>query len=466
MKKIIILLLIAALTFTFCEAAFAASDFSFDSMTSKDWAGLAKQLMRKVKSSSDSDEEGSSLFGKGGVDINKIIQIVNTIRENGGSFDGLIGDESAQTGVAQSAAVSAINSATFKLYAELAKSGGNLFFSPYSISTAMAMVYAGARGATAAEIQQLFGFNAQIHTSMSSLMSQLDSISVDIAQLHTANALWPAADKNILSDYRNRVARDYKAEITTLDFANTEQARGVINKWVAGKTQGKIQNIVGPGAISKTTPLCVTNAVYFKADWQSKFEKQATSKAVFFAKNGVTVKTDFMNQTGAFDYLQSGDVEILELPYKAERLSMYILLPASGKFDLVEKSLTPEQLDSFIAQAAKTKLCVSVPKFKLEESYNLNDTFKKLGMTSAFTSDANFSGMDGLLDISIGTVLHRAFLDVNETGTEAAAATFVGMKAMATAEKPKEFKADRPFIFVIRDNTTGANLFIGRYMKP
>ncbi len=465
MKKIIVLTLLSALVFS--AAAFAADTKEFsDKFGAKELAEIARAVMQKAKSGSQSDSSNNGItFGGKGVDINKIIGAVNVLAQNNGNIGSLLGDGAAGQGLSASA-VSAVNGLTMKLYTELAENDSNLFFSPYSISTALAMVYAGARGETAKEMETALGFSPALHGSMASLIGSLNSVSPEIAQLHTANAIWPAADKTILSDYRNRVATNYFSEITTLDYSKTENARNIINKWVEEKTNGKIKDIVSRGAISAKTPLALTNAVYFKSDWQSKFETAATKQADFHTAGGRTVKTNFMNQTGFFDYCKADGLELLELPYKAERLSMYIILPENGKFSEIEKKLTSQQLDSLVAQAAGTNIRVSLPKFRLEENYDLNETLKKLGMVSAFGDKANFSGMNGLLDISIGVVLHKTFLDVYEAGTEAAAATYVGMKSMAVRDEPKQFKADRPFMFVIRDNTTGANIFAGRYMKP
>ncbi len=466
MKKIIALTLLSALVFS--TAAFAADTKEFsDKFGAKELAEIARAVMQKAKSGSQSGSSDNSItFGGKGVDINKIIGAVNVLAQNNGNIGSLLGEGAANNRVLSAAAVSAVNDLTMKLYTELAENDSNLFFSPYSISTALAMVYAGARGETAKEMETALGFSPALHSSMASLIGSLNSISPEIAQLHTANAVWPAADKTILSDYRNRVATNYFSEITTLDYSKTENARNIINKWVEEKTYGKIKDIVSKGAISAKTPLALTNAVYFKSDWQSKFETAATKQDDFHTAGGKTVKTNFMNQTGLFDYCKADGLELLELPYKAERLSMYIILPENGKFSGIERTLTSQQFDSLAAQAAKTNIRVSLPKFRLEESYDLNETLKKLGMVSAFSDKANFSGMNGLLDISIGVVLHKTFLDVYEAGTEAAAATYVGMKSMAVRDEPKQFKADRPFMFVIRDNTTGTNIFAGRYMKP
>ena len=460
MKKIFAVITILSLVFV--SVCFAADTQEFTHKTSaKELAELARVIMQKAKNSGGNSE----IAGKG-VNLERIISAVSTLAQNNGNINSVFGDGLQNSAEHHSAAVSAVNGLTMKLYGEAAGSGENVFLSPYSISAALAMVYAGARGETAKEMEQALGFSPAVHASMGSLISQLSSVSPDIAQLHTANAIWPSADKNILSDYRNRVATNYFSEITTLDYSKPEAARNTINKWVEEKTSGKIKNMVSKGAISKNTPLTLTNAVYFKSDWQSKFETAATKQADFFTADNKKIKTNFMRQTGYFDYFKDSGAEILELPYKAERLSMYVILPQKGSFADFEKSLDADKIDSMIAQAARTNIAVSLPKFKMEESYNLNDALKKFGMADAFTNKANFSGMNGLLDISLGVVLHKTFIDVYEAGTEAAAATYVGMKSMAMPQKPIEFKADRPFVFLIRDNVTGVNLFIGRFMKP
>jgi len=455
-----ILAIIVGATCIFTTAAFAADGTG---LTAKDMAEIAKMIMQQTKNSGKSAASSSGQ----GVKVESIIEAVNIIAKNKGDINSILGD-GVITVSANSAAVNAVNSLTSKLYAQIAKNDSNLFFSPYSVTSALAMVYAGARGDTATQMAGALSFSPQIHSSFATLINQLNSISSDVAQIHTANALWPSADKTILNDYRNRIATDYQAEITTLNYADTVNAAKTINSWVENKTNGKIKDIVTKGTLTKDTPLALTNAIYFKSDWQSKFETHRTAKADFTLTNGKKVKTYFMNQTGFFPYLVTENFKFIELPYKTERLSMYIILPAKGKLQTVESTLTAERLNSTIAQADKnsTYLNVSIPKFKLETDYDLNDALKAIGMADAFGPKANFSGMNGKLDIAIGKVLHKTFLDVNEAGTEAAAATYVGMKSLAMRDKPQEFKADNPFIFVIRDNTSGVNLFIGRYAKP
>jgi len=459
MKSSKILAIIVTATCIFATVAFASDGTG---LTAKDMAEIAKMIMQQTKSSGNS---AASPSGQG-VKVESIIEAVNTIAKNNGNINSILGDGFIPVS-ANSPAVNAINGLTSALYARIAKKDGNLFFSPYSVTSALAMVYAGARGDTAAQMERTLSFSPQIHSSFALLINKLNSISPDIAQIHTANGLWPSADKTILNDYRNRIATDYRAEITTLNYADTANAAKTINSWVESKTNGKIKDIVTKGTLAKDTPLALTNAIYFKSDWQSKFESHRTAKADFTLSDGSKVKTDFMNQTAFFPYLVTGKFKLVELPYKSERLSMYIILPAKN-IQSIENLLTAEQLNSAIAQADKnsTYLNVSIPKFKMETDYDLNDALKAIGLADAFSSKANFSGMNGKLDIAIGKVLHKTFLDVNEAGTEAAAATYVGMKSLAVRDKPQEFKVDRPFIFVIRDNTSGVNLFIGRYAKP
>ena len=446
----------------FAAQAYAVVDTSefVHRTTAKELADLARSIKQDSKSHAAAGGNGK------GVDLKQAVNAVNTLVQNNGDIKSVIGDGTQSTARTQGNAAFAVNELTIKLYKETSDGNKNLFLSPYSISTALAMVYAGAKGETAKEMEQALGFSPAVHSSMHSLISRINSISPKSAQLHTANAIWPSSDKNIFESYKARVSSDYFSEVTTLDYAKTEEARQTINKWVENKTNGKIKDIVSKGSISNNTPLAITNAIYFKSDWQSKFESHLTKKANFYTANGKTTKTNFMNQTGFFNYVKKDGIELLELPYKDERLSMYIILPQSGHFASAEKALSTEQIDNLITQTVRTNIHISLPKFKMEGNYNLNDTLKTLGVTTAFTDNANFSGMNGLLDISLGVVLHKTFIDVYEAGTEAAAATYVGMKSMALPQRPLEFKADRPFIFLIRDNATGVNLFIGRYIKP
>lgn len=368
-------------------------------------------------------------------------------------------------------AADSINSFTLKIY-KAAGTGSNLFLSPYSISSALSMTYAGARGKTAEEMENVLGVGPDIHKSMAALISDISSIPSSDAIITTANAIWPAKQKKFLTEFINTVRSGYHAEFNPLNYrASVENARLAINKWVESKTGGKIKDIIGRGVLDTDTPLILTNAIYFKADWQGRFDAGDTYAEPFWIKPKQSVKTQMMHKTaGGIGYASVKDAEIAELPYRGRKLSMFVILPnKSTSIATIENRLTPKLLEQWLASVRRQRVDLTIPKFRMEQSFDLNKILKQMGMLSAFTpSKADFSGMDGKFDLYIGSVLHKTFVEVSEKGTEAAAATAVVMRmtAMLEQEQPAVFHADRPFIFFIRDNTTKTILFIGRYAKP
>ncbi len=356
---------------------------------------------------------------------------------------------------------------------------GNLFTSPYSISIALAMTYAGARGDTQTQMAQSLHYDlpqAQLHPAFNKLALELDGraqdpgISKDEAfQLHVANALWGQDGFTFLPAYLDLLAGNYGAGMHLLDFAkDPEGSRRTINDWVSQQTGKRINDILPPGTIDPLTRLVLSNAIYFKADWSNKFEKDATSDGAFHLADGGQVTVPTMFQQDSFRYAQGDGLQALELPYAGRQLSMLILLPDEGRLDQAQASLDPEKLDALIAGLQYQDVKLWLPKFKFEYALALNDSLKQMGMLDAFDPNkADFSGMDGARDLYIGAVLHKAFVAVDEAGTEAAAATVVIMPAMALAPgSPIEFRVDRPFLFLIRDNPSGAILFIGRVTNP
>ena len=393
-------------------------------------------------------------------------------------------DDSGATEAGVASAVAANNEFTFDLYRDLVtRDTGNLFFSPYSMSTALAMVYEGAEGETAAEIADVFGFasdDAERRSSMARLYNTLNKTDAPYA-LKTANALWVQQDYSLLPSYTDAVATYYGGRASNVDFKlDTEGARQTINTWVAERTENKIQNLFESGTLTPLTRLVLTNTIYFKGDWLTQFDAALTTDEPFFATAGETIMAPLMQHTGEgveYRYAQNEEVQLLELPYKGEELSMLAILPSeiegrgpdTAIYDL-EDSLSVGQLQAWTAQLYKQRVDVFLPKFTMETKYTLNDSLKALGMPTAFDENfADFSGMSGARDLFIGLVVHQAFVEVNEEGTEAAAATGVVMVGNSMPVEPEqipEFRADRPFLFLIRENATGAILFVGRVMDP
>ena len=365
------------------------------------------------------------------------------------------------------------NAFAVDLYAKLKDAEGNLFFSPLSISTALAMTYAGARGDTAAQMAQVLHFGLpqdRLHSAQGALMAKLQAQKKDRGyQLSIANALWGQKGRQFLPEFLDLTKRHYGAGLREVNFAQTERARKTINKWVEKQTHDKIKDLIKEGVLDPETVLVLTNAIYFRGDWAYQFEEDRTSDAPFTLLAGDKVKVPMMRQTEDFKYMEGDDFKALELPYKNNELSMIIFLP--NKPDGLpgfEKALTAERVATSIAKMGKEEVRVKLPKFKLTSEFLLVDTLKSMGMTDAFAlPPADFSGMTGKKDLFIAKVIHKAFVDVNEKGTEAAAATAVPVQTLEEMPRePKVFRADHPFLFLIRDNHTGSILFMGRVMNP
>lgn len=355
----------------------------------------------------------------------------------------------------------------FDLYAHYKSAPGNLFFSPYSISSALAMTYEGARGQTAEEMKKVLHLpdrKEDLRASFSSVHADLNSPSREY-KLSTANALWAEKRYRFLPDYFNLIAKYYGGAAQNMDFiGNPEGSRQAINRWVEDKTSGKIKDLLTQGIIGSATRLVLTNAIYFRGDWLNPFNTQDTREDDFHLDSGSIEKAEMMHQTSHFNYGETDRSQILEMPYRGGRLSMVVILPR-GKLD--EISIDAASLSRLMQTMRPEKVAVTFPRFRLEKKYLMDGDLAKMGMPSAFDAQAaDFSGMDGSKDLLISAVVHQTFIDVTEAGTEAAAATagVVGVKAVAPGPKEdiKEFKADHPFIFLIRDKTSGTILFMGR----
>jgi len=360
------------------------------------------------------------------------------------------------------------------LYQQIRTEPGNLFFSPYSISTALAMTYGGARGKTAAQMAQTLRFQLD-EATLHPVFGHLEAILNEIEQkgeirLSVANALWPHVKYKFLPDYLALLEKYYGTSVTAVDYAQTEAARQLINKWVEKKTADKIKNLVPAGALDALTRLVLVNAIYFKGNWANQFDPDLTGINPFWLTVGESVKAPLMRQTGQYGYAERDDLQILELPYIGRDLSMVVLLPyeVDGLAKL-EDSLTTENLAAWTKRLWPTNVQVFLPRFKMTYAVGLNGLLQAMGMIDAFSKNAaNFAGMDGRADwLYIGAVLHKAFVEVNEEGTEAAAATAVVMVAKsALSPPPPTFRADHPFLFLIRENSTGSILFLGRVTNP
>jgi len=360
-----------------------------------------------------------------------------------------------------------INQLSIDLYKKLATDGeGNLFLSPYSISTALAMTYGGARGDTELEMQNTLYLGGQgaTHPALSHLRGTLNGIQEKgHVQLSVANSLWPQKDYAFLADYLAMTKEFYGSEIKAVDYkADVESARLKINGWVEDQTNDRIKDLIPEGMLDRMTRLVLANAIYFKGNWAVQFKPDTTRPAPFTLAVGKNTEVPTMSLTDDFRFAHAAEFQALELPYEGLNLSMLVLLPneVDGLPNL-EKSLTLEMLSEL--QFNEMETMVQLPKFKLESSFSLGDTLAAMGMPLAFSQQADFSGMTGTRDLYIGAIVHKAFIEVNEEGTEAAAATAIGIRLTSM---PPQFIANHPFLFLIRENTTGAILFIGRVMDP
>ena len=371
------------------------------------------------------------------------------------------------------AAVQGTNQFAFNLFAQLKDQPGNLFFSPYSITTALGMTAQGARGPTADQMYQVLGGTtargAALHESYGQLQKRLGGAAADRGyQLAVANALWGQSGYHYMPQFLADSQKTYNAGLTPVDFVGqTEDARLTINNWVAKQTQDKIKDLIPAGAIDANTRLVLTNAIYFKGNWETQFKKEATVTGPFAVTADKKVDVPLMSRKGMYRYGKTPQMQLLELPYVKDELAMVVLLPTKvdGLADL-ENTLTLEQFNGALAKMHRMEVKVTLPKFKLTSQFGLADQLKKLGMPLAFNPGAaDFSGMTSQEKLFISAVIHKAFVDVNEEGTEAAAATGVMMNTMAMIQEP-EFTADHPFLFLIRDVRSGALLFMGRLAEP
>jgi serpin B len=415
---------------------------------------------------------------------------------------------------------------------------GNLIFSPYSISTAVGMVYAGARGRTAQQIADVFHFGLpadRLHSAYGSLIRDLNGAHRTGYELSVANRLWGQEGFPIRQSFLDTTRDHYGGELGRLDFArDTENSRQAINRWVEGQTNNRIKDLIPQGGVTPDTSLVLTNAIYFLGDWKHSFHKDATTFRPFAVNATEQISAPTMFQNGRFRYADGGDFQMLELPYKGDELSMLLVLPkAGGRADAtglnpnsgspeitlappsagtpsilipgdnvfsgtlsgaivpatyspiplngfapgpvgidsltaLEAALNPEALQTSIENLRYRDVNVYLPKFKLETGVKLKDTLSDMGMPIAFSDGADFSGISDI-GLKISEVRHKAFIELDEEGTEAAAATSIGMVTTTSIHQPPPpilFNADHPFHFLIRDNVSGSTLFMGRVARP
>lgn len=357
------------------------------------------------------------------------------------------------------------------------KGDSNVFYSPYSISLALAMTYAGARNETEMQMAKTLHFTLpqdRLHPAFNSLDQELAERGKGAKgkddkgfRLNVVNAIWGQKGYKFLQTYLDLLAANYGAGLRILDFEGApDESRKIINNWVANQTEQRIKDLIPAGVIDQMTRLVLTNAIYFNAAWASQFQKESTHPDTFYLLDGSEVKTSMMSQTESLGHAAGDDFTAVELPYDGREMSMLLLIPEKGKFQEFEKSLSALRLQNIIGSLQSRRVALSMPRFKIESKFSLAKVLSEMGMPVAFTGKADFSGMTGNRDMAISDVIHQAFIDVNESGTEAAAATAVVMRLTAIPGIPTEVKVDRPFIFFIRDVKTGAVIFGGRVLNP
>ncbi len=372
------------------------------------------------------------------------------------------------------------NTFALDMYQALHSESGNLILSPYSMSLALAMTYAGARGDTESQMAEVLHFTQgqePTHSAFNALDLKLESNPINLdkdqepLKINIANAVWAEQTYSFLPEFLDTIAVNYGAGIHLADFINNFNPERVgINDWVSEQTEDKINNLLPDGSVNASTRMVLVNAIYFKADWLSKFDADSTYDSVFHLLDGTEITTPTMhNSIYGVPYMEGNGVQAIELSYAGETAAMDIILPDEGDFETFEASFNKDVYDEIInGMQPSGPVQLSLPKFEFTKDFGLAGVLSNMGMADAFDRGAaDFSGMTGNKDLFISDVIHKAFVAVDEEGTEAAAATAVIMELAGAAQPPDaQFVVDRPFIFVIRDTVSGQVLFIGRVLNP
>jgi serpin B len=368
------------------------------------------------------------------------------------------------------------NAFALDMYNSLRAETGNLILSPYSISLALAMTYAGARSETESQMAQVLRFTPQeqLHPSFNALDLALQKDPANLSKdqqplkLNIANAVWSEQTYPFQADFLDTIGLNYGAGIHLADFIHqAEPARKEINNWVSDKTEDKINDLLQQGTVGPDTRMVLVNAIYFKADWLTQFDANSTGDAPFYLSDGTQVTAKMMNAGVYVPYLHGNGYQAVELAYVGETAAMDIIVPDAGSFEAFDSSFSKETLNQILNGMQPTSVALGLPKFEFTKDFGLSNTLASLGMTNAFDPNlADFSGMTGNKDLFIGDVIHKAFVAVDEKGTEAAAATAVIMRATSAPMFDVNLQIDRPFIFIIRDTVNGQILFVGRVTNP
>jgi len=360
-----------------------------------------------------------------------------------------------------------LNSYSFDLYRETKNNNQNHFLSPLSTYYALLMVYEGSKNTTKQEFEEVLylGNHGSIKKD---LIHDLSMKSASCSFYNVSNAIWLDKSVRVEERYKKSLEQKYFSDFKQTDFTNVESAVSAINNWVSEETNRKINEIVGSGSINSNTKLLISNAVYFKGEWLNKFEKQKTISAPFFTSVENQYQVDFMNMTENLQYFENDEYQFISKPYKCSDFSFCIILPKKlFGIEEIEKKLNTDLFKVILNSAYTAKTMLSIPKLKLESSYNLEDALQNGGLKTAFTNEADFSGITKGTPLMLGQVLHKTWIELDEEKTEAAAVTVAGMRITGT-NRPSYvvFNADHPFVFFILDNRSSAIIFIGRYIIP
>ena len=362
-----------------------------------------------------------------------------------------------------------INQFSFQIYDKIDKGNNNIIFSGYSISNALSVIYAGAKGKTATEFESILNNNKKqdIHKFYKSLNEDL-SLNREV-ELLTANALWLQKSYKYEKQYEDIIVKNYNAEINKASFNNQKgrkKAIKEINVWVKEKTKDNITDFIKPNMLSESSVLVIINAIYFNSLWDKAFLKEKTKKNYFYTLKDDSVKTNFLNNNLSINYFEDKKAKVIEIPYKNNKASIVLMLPNNNYLKFINEvdiNYYKQSLTNF----KKRTVNISIPKFKLEADYNLSKILKKLGLELAFKSKADFSNITGEKDIHISKIIHKSVIELSEKGTEASSSTAIlTTRSTNISNKAKNFIANHPFVFFIKDNATNLILFTGVMNNP
>jgi serpin B len=360
------------------------------------------------------------------------------------------------------------------LFRQVQPEAGNMVYSPYSISTVLAMCYSGAGGETARQMSEVLYFPpaGQLETAETVLRKEiLSGDTLPGTEISLANAIWAQQDFDFLPEYLDNISEVYDAPLTKMDFINgeaRENSRQKINRWVEEHTRSKIRDLIAQGVLSENTRMVLTNAIYFNGKWKWTFDPGATHPSIFHVSPRETRMTPFMNMTRTVPYYEDEEIQAIRLPYRGDRFSMTVILPRTPEgWKMISRVIDLERLDKVETHFNPAEVSISLPRFRSEMKMDLRRELVKMGMDLPFGRDADFSGMTGEKNLFIDEVIHKAFIEVSESGTEAAAATgaIMSLKSAYRTE-PLRFNADHPFLYCIREQRTGCIIFLGRLVRP